>query len=346
MMLAIDMPKNLALPYVKRYRDSGGVLRHYFRKRGHKAVALPGVPGSAEFMRAYEAAIGDAAPVQRGEHGPGSIGALITDYKQSAAFANLKPSSKRVYLMVLDRFGTLHGRRMVHDAPRAKIAQYIGSVGAESPGMANLTRSVLRKLFVHAIKTGLRNDNPVTEIDSYRSGTHHTWTEAQLAAFEARWPLGTRERLAYALLLQTGQRVGDVARMQRAHVVGGCIAVTQQKTGNALSIAISSELDAALRAGPSNGLYLIGAVNGRPIKQPALSELIRQAARAAGLPPECVPHGLRKAQMRRLAEAGASVKEIASVSGHKTLQEVQRYTDAADQQRLSRSAIARLNREQ
>jgi site-specific recombinase XerD len=61
---------------------------------------------------------------------------------------------------------------------------------------------------------------------------------------------------------------------------------------------------------------------------------------------ECVPHGLRKAQMRRLAEAGATVKEIASVSGHKSLREVERYTNAADQTRLSRSAIEKLNREQ
>jgi enterobacteria phage integrase len=158
--------------------------------------------------------------------------------------------------------------------------------------------------------------------------------------------LGTRERLAYALLLHTGQRVGDVAKMRRSDVVGGCVAIVQEKTGAALTIPISAELVAAIKAGPTNGLYLIGAANGRPIKQPALSHLIRSAARAAGLPPECVPHGLRKAQMRRLAEAGASVREIASMSGHKTLKEVERYTAASDQKKLARAAMERLNREQ
>jgi len=49
--------------------------------------------------------------------------------------------------------------------------------------------------------------------------------------------------------------------------------------------------------------------------------------------------------MRRLAEAGASAKQIASISGHKTLREIERYTDAADQKRLSRAAIAKLKRE-
>ena len=64
-----------------------------------------------------------------------------------------------------------------------------------------------------------------------------------------------------------------------------------------------------------------------------------KAIRAAGLPPECVPHGLRKAAARRLAEAGCSSKEIAAITGHKTLAEVERYTREADQERLSKSAI-------
>jgi integrase len=119
----------------------------------------------------------------------------------------------------------------------------------------------------------------------------------------------------------------------------------QQKTGTALSLPIHPELLEAMRAGPSNGLNLIGAPNGRPITRAALTDLIKRASRESGLPPRCLPHGLRKAQMRRLAEGGTTVKEIASISGHKTLQEVERYTAAADQKLLSQRAIARLKRE-
>jgi integrase len=130
--------------------------------------------------------------------------------------------------------------------------------------------------------------------------------------------------------------------MRRADISGGAIAVVQQKTGVALSVPIHPELAAALKAGPANGLNLMGAPNGRPITSRALTDLMKRAAGAAGLPPECLPHGLRKAQMRRLAESGASTKQIASISGHKTLHEVERYTAAADQRRLSRGAIAKL----
>jgi hypothetical protein len=49
-----------------------------------------------------------------------------------------------------------------------------------------------------------------------------------------------------------------------------------------------------------------------------------------------------KGGARRLAEAGASAKEIMSITGHKTLAEVQRYVDAADKAKLAEQAIAKL----
>jgi integrase len=331
------------IPYVKVYIDGSGKMRRYFRRRGSKSVALPGVPGSAEFMRAYQDALGEAAPMPSARQGPGSVGALICDYLKSPAFGNLKASSQGLYRIVLDRFCTLHGHRMVSDMPRDKVANYVHAIGAERPSMANLTRAVLRKLLAHAVRVGYRTDNPVAEIDRYKSGTRHTWSEAELAAYERCWPLGTRERLAYALLLYTAQRGGDVVKMRRSDISGDAIAVVQEKTGTALSLPIHHELAAALKAGPSGGLYLLGDSYGRPITRPTLTRLVKAAAREAGLPSECLPHGLRKAQMRRLAESGATAKQIASISGHQTLREVERYTAAADQKQLSRDAFAKFS---
>jgi integrase len=42
---------------------------------------------------------------------------------------------------------------------------------------------------------------------------------------------------------------------------------------------------------------------------------------------------LRKAAARRLAEAGCSTHEIAAITGHASLKEVARYTEAADRKR-------------
>ena len=131
--------------------------------------------------------------------------------------------------------------------------------------------------------------------------------------------MGTRQRLAYALLLYTGQRVGDVARMRRADIVDGELHVIQEKTGAELHLPIVPDLERAMKAYPANGLALIGAPNGRPMTRRGLSAMMRDAIKEAGLPAKCVSHGLRKAAMRRLAEGGKTDKQIAAVSGHKTL---------------------------
>ena len=333
----------LRLPYVRTYRDRHGRLRRYLRRRGHPDVPLPGEIGSEEFMRAYQAALG--APAKRpSPHAAGTLAKLVEDYYRSVEFVNLKPSSRSLYRAVLDPVAKRDGHRLVRDMPRDKVRKIIEEIGATRPGMANLARKALRRLLGYAVDTGWRNDNPIAGIRPYKLGTLHTWTEQELAAFEVQWPLGSRERLAYSLLLFTGQRVGDVVRMRRSDISSGTIAVVQQKTGAELTLTLHPSLVAALRAYPAKGIYLIGDKNGRPISPSTLARLIRVAANAAGLPARCVPHGLRKALMRRLAEHSASSKEIAAVSGHKTLGEVERYTKAADQRKLSASAMAKLTK--
>jgi hypothetical protein len=55
----------IRLPYVKSYVDRSGKVRRYFRKPGSKTVPLPGVPGCAEFMSAYQDALGEPSPKTR-----------------------------------------------------------------------------------------------------------------------------------------------------------------------------------------------------------------------------------------------------------------------------------------
>ena len=209
----------------------------------------------------------------------------------------------------------------MRDLPLAKARKVIEEIGATRPGTANLTRKVLSRLFNHAIDIELRTDNPFTRVPRYKLGTHHTWTDAEIEQFERKWPLGTRERLAFALLLYTGQRVGDVAKMRRSDIRNGVIRVVQKKTAKSddeeMLIAVHPALARALKAGPVKGLALIGDPAGRAISGAHLSVMMRAAAATAGLPSKCVPHGLRKAALRRLAEHGSTTKEIAAVSGHR-----------------------------
>lgn len=330
------------LDYVHEYHDRHGKLRRYVRRPGSRQIPLPGLPGSPEFMEAYAAAISGAAPPPAGKHKEGSLSDIAARFFRSAEFANLKPSSQATYRIALDPVLALDGHRMARDLQSDKARKVIEEIGAKRPGMANLTRAVLARVFAFAIGLRIRTDNPFDSVPKYKLGTHHTWTDAELAAFEAYWPVGTRERLAYMLLLYTGQRVGDVVRMTRSDIRNGAIYVVQEKTAEPLAIELHPALERAIKAGPANGLYLIGDRNGRPIKRAWLSTLISKAVAKAGLPARCVAHGLRKAALRRLAEHGSTVKQIQAVSGHRTLSEIERYTRQADQKGLAKSAIGRL----
>lgn len=333
----------LRLPYIHEYRDRHKKVRRYVRRPGARRVALPGLPGSPEFMQAYQdATTGATLPPKSSRHKPGSLSALAADFYRAVEFDNLKPSSRATYRVVIDPILRKDGHRLARDLPADKARKIIQEIGAEHPGMANLTRAVLRRLFKFAISMKVRTDNPFDTVPLYKLGTHHTWTESELDAFEKRWPLGTRERLAYSLLLYTGQRVGDVVQFRRSDIVSGSIALVQEKRGQPLNIQIHPALARAIKAGPSKGIYLIGDPHGRPIQRRALSALIVRAAKLAGLPRKCVAHGLRKAILRRLAEHGSSTKQIQAVSGHRTLGEIERYTRQADQKRLAKAAIGRL----
>jgi integrase len=331
----------IKLPFVHEYRDRHGKLRRYVRRPGARRVALPGLPGSPEFMQTYQDAMsGPIRPARTMK--AGTLAALAAEFFGSAEFANLAASSQATYRLALDPVLGRDGHRLVRDLPPDKARKIIEEIGAKRPAMANLTRAVLRRLFSFAISIGQRRDNPFDQTPKYKIGTHHTWTDSQLDIYENRWPLGTRERLAFDVLLYTAQRVGDVVRMQRSDIRNGVVTVTQEKTGAEVFVPLHPALARSIKAGPANGLYLIGDRNGRPIRRARLSALIVAAAKEAGLPPECVAHGLRKASLRRLAEHGSTVKEMQAVSGHKTLGEIERYTRQADQQRLARAAIGNL----
>jgi integrase len=335
----------IKLPYINEYFDRHGKLRRDFRRKGSKKTPLPGLPGSAEFMAVYQACLeGQPTAASVNRKLEGSFGRLVTDFYANRAFKkDLKPSSQRNYRLVLESLAKDHGHRAVSMMTQQAVERIINRIGENRPAMANLTRAVLRKLMKFAKKNGMIAINPVVDIEAFKVGEHHSWNDAELRQFERYWRLGTRERLAYALLLYTAQRVGDVASRTRAHVRDGEVYIVQEKTGAELWIPIHPQLALALKAYQPNGLALVGKANGQPLTTQGLSLLLSRAIDKAGLPGRCVPHGLRKAMLRVLAEEGCTAKEIQAVSGHKTLREIERYTKAADQRKLARSAMDKVN---
>jgi enterobacteria phage integrase len=145
---------------------------------------------------------------------------------------------------------------------------------------------------------------------------------------------------AYMLAEFSGQRCGDLAKMTRAHRKDGAICVVQTKTGAELWIPEHRDLAAELTLG--GHISMLTKPDGSAFNAEALSHWFADAIEEAGLPEECVMHGLRKTAARMLAEVGCSAHEIASITGHKSLAQVEGYTKAADQKRLATAAIHRL----
>lgn len=337
----------IRLPYIQEQRERSGKVNRYFRRRGCKLVPLPGLPGSAEFMAAYQAALA-MAPLEIGASRtkPGTINALAVRYYASAEFTTLAPITKSTYRNRIERFRAEHGDKPVAGLKREHVRALIDARAA-TPSAANNFLAMVGLLMRFAVDLGWRDDDPTFRLKKVRlpsSSGWHSWTEPEIAQFEARHPLGSKARLALDLMLYTAQRRSDVIRMGPQHVEGDVIKFRQQKTGAELEIPILPELAASLTATPviGTGTFLVTGF-GKPFAPAGFGNWFREQCDAADLP-QCSAHGLRKAAARRLADAGCGNPEIKAVTGHRTEKEVGRYTRGADQKRNARSAYAKLVR--
>jgi len=277
-------------------------------------LALPGLPGEADFMTAYQAALHSekvaAKLVIKRQGNLGTFDRLVTEYFVSPEFRRLGPNTQINY------------RRII--AKRA-----------DTPGAANDLLKKIRILIHFAIDNGWRADDPTLRLKKFADGEFHTWTDEEISVFEARWSKGSCERTEFALLPCTGQRRSDVVRMAWDDVDVGSIRVVQGKTGAKLPVPLHPDLSAALSAWPQRGERILLTSIGKPFTSNRFGNFMANKIADAGLPDRCVTHGLRNAAARRLAEAGC----IAAITGHRTLVEVSRYTKAADQVCLALTAI-------
>lgn len=337
---------NKSLPdYVTAFRDRHGKTRYRFRRKGFKAHYFENTPGTDAFWQEYLAVKDASAPIVAGEDRPkpGSFDDLISRYYRSSYWTGIRSETTRtVYRGQIERFRATYGPRQVSGMTALMVTNLMGLM-AKTPSAASNLKKRLSQLFDFAILIGWRKDNPTkaVKLKRVKSKGYHTWSEDEISAFEERWPIGTRERLALALLLYTAQRRSDVVRMGPQHVKDGRIRVRQQKTDIELEIPMHPRLREAILAAPSGQLAYLVTYVGRPFTVSSFGNWFRKACRAAGLE-KCSPHGLRKAAARRMAELGLPYQMIKAITGHVTDSEVTRYTKAADQVGMADKAMARM----
>jgi integrase len=304
---------------------------------------------AAEFMAAYaEAMAGQRTPIAspRRQFLPGTMNALAVSYFGSMSFRSLAPGTQSYHRRIIDRLCKEAGDNRVALLQRKHVVSMMAERSEIGPDSANGLRKVLRAVMKHAIEIGLRQDDPTRDVRAIRvkSDGHHSWTEDEIAQFEARHPIGSRTRLAFALLLYTGQRRSDVVLMGPQHIRDGFLRVKQGKTSVELLIPVAPQLRDIIAASPIGQMIFLMTQYGKPFSADGFGHWFRAECVKAGLP-HCSAHGLRKACARRLADAGCTQHEIAVITGHTSLKELQRYTKGADQKRLAVSAMQKLSAE-
>jgi integrase/recombinase XerD len=138
----------------------------------------------------------------------------------------------------------------------------------------------------------------------------------------------------------------DTAKLRASHAKIAqpeCQAKNEHRNPIDVDIPVHPDLQRSLDAAPSGHLTFLVTEFGKPHSPNGFGNKFKDWCREAGLP-HCSAHGLRKAAAARLAERGATAHEIMAITGHQSLEEVERYTRAAQRRTLADSAMAKLKR--
>jgi integrase len=337
------MGPRLRLPqYVHAFIDNRGRPRYYVRRRGFKRVPLPGLPWSVEFMGAYEAALAGAPRLAIGasRRDPGSVNGAVARYLASEAFGRLAPTTQAMRRALLKRFCKDHGDKRLAMMELRHVGQLLERLRLYP--QRNMLKA-LRGLMAFAMAERLIDVDPTAGYKPKRmkdAGGFQSWTDDDVAAFEMRHPVGSKARLALALLLYTGQRRGDVVLLGRQHVRNGVLSLRQSKTGAQVDIPVLPELQIALDAA-ATGMTFLMTDYGAPFTAAGFGGWFRRRCNEAGLR-GLSAHGLRKLAATRFADRGATVHELMAWFGWTTLREAERYTRSANRKALAQGVVQRL----
>jgi integrase len=294
--------------------------------------------------RKYHAALTDEPPQAKSGPAGGSLAWLIERYRETTSWTSLSLATRRQRENILRQVLKTAG-----DQPIAKITAATIAAGrdrrSKTPFQARHFLDTLRGLFEWAKDAQHLKANPATLVKYPPLKSVEgfpIWTEQDIVAYEAYWPLGTRQRVWIAVLLYTGLRRGDAVRLGRQHVRDGVASIKTEKSGNRVEVTIPllPPLVEALSAGPTGELAFICGANGKPMTKESFGDAFSEACRAAGIHNSA--HGVRKIGATRAANNGATVPQLNAIFGWTGSKMASHYTQSADRVRLAREAIGKL----
>ncbi|SEM62116.1 Phage integrase family protein [Sphingomonas gellani] len=332
--------------------DRHGKLRARFRKAGCAPKYMATLPDQPGFEAEYKALIAGSRIIESRAI-PRSVSDLATRYYQCGDFAGKGSDNDRARRRglvesfrsefendLVANFGFEHIEAILLARTEKRTNEKGRPVGGQVA--ARNLRKELRRMFAYAKRLKWIAANPVDDADKIgkaRLTGFYSWTEEDIAKYQARHAVGTKARLALEIILWTGQRRGDARAFGPKHIVRGKINFTAAKNGADLWLPIAPDLRRALAAMPSVGLQsFLVTEYGKPFTKEGFGNKMREWCDQADLP-QCTAHGLRKAIARRMAESSATQLGIKAVAGWRGDSEVTLYTAAAEQEQLAEVAL-------
>jgi integrase len=332
-------------PHLQCERTRHGKTVWYFRRDRHsKRIRIHGEFGSPEFKCNYDAAaIGKAIPASDAP-AKETLAWLVARYRESGAWTkNLSAATRKQRSAIMKQIVATAGAEPLTAIDRDAVVRGMER-RSDTPFQARHFRDTVNGLFVWAVEAKHAKINPAEGVKARKpkSSGFPTWTDEEIEQFEARWPLGTRERVMFSIFLYTGLRRGDAAVLGRPHVRNGIIRIDTEKTGTRVTIPLLPILERTLNAGPTGELTFIASADGQPMGKEVIGNLFRTACREAGINKSA--HGLRKAAATRLANNGATVAQLEAIFGWEGGRMASHYTKQADREHLAVAAMSKLTK--
>lgn len=327
--------------HLERTRHGKGVF--YVRRGKGQRVRIRETFGSTEFDEAYLAALAGERPPTKPRADSGSLSWLIERYQDSTAWSRLSPATQSQRANIYKRVCETAGPNRFVDITK-KVILAGRDRRKDTPFAANDFLKAMRALFKWALEADLIKTDPTDGVKGLGHKTigFHTWSDDEIDRFEAHWPAGSRERLAFTILLYTGLRRGDAAMLGRQHVKNGIIAMRTMKTGAVVEIPILQELADVIAVSKTGDLAFIATEAGAPMTKESFGGWFKRACLSAGVPGTA--HGLRKAGATRAANNGATEAELEAIFGWHGGRMASLYTRNANRSRLARGAIGKLSK--
>jgi integrase len=302
---------------------TGETITYWYAWKG--GPRLTGDPGTPEFVASY-----NAACAQKIEPPAGKLAAIIAGYQQSDDFLSLAPRTQADYVrqikLIERKFGTFPLSAMTDKRTRGIFMDWRDELARASRRQADYAWVVLALIIAWAHNRGKVAANPCAKGGRLYRGTRadKIWTDDDEAAFLAKAP--AQLRLPLMLALWTGQRQGDLLRLPWAAYDGGKIRLKQSKTGMRVVIPVGAPLKAMLDSTARKSPVMLVGARGRPWTSNGFGRSWRAAQAAAGVVGVTF-NDLRGTAVTRLAIAGCTEAQIATLTGH-TLQQVRSILDA------------------